>query len=99
MHINQYYLTKIVSVFGYNFLLLIDPYASPAPKPAFAGDMLLTDRQKEAIEKGEDVGPDTGSDTFAASNKATHRWPNAVIPYNIDCSLGSCIFTACLQSI
>ncbi len=61
-------------------------------KPDFAGDMKLTDRQKEAIENGEDVGPAIGKQAYSISNKATHRWPNAVVPYNIDCSLGMICF-------
>eukprot|EP00794_Sanderia_malayensis_P006292 gene6292-7014_t len=64
-----------------------DPIASPQMPLEFPGDMKLTARQKEAIAKGEDVGAVGGDKAFSISNRATHRWPNAIIPYNIDCSL------------
>ena len=49
--------------------------------------MKLTSKQKLAVKLGRDVGS-TVDNAFAASNKVTLRWPNAVIPYTIDCSLG-----------
>ena len=68
------------------FCLLLDPESSPPLSADLVGDMKLTSKQKLAVKLGRDVG--TGENTFAGSNKATLRWPNAIIPYTIDCSLG-----------
>ena len=50
------------------------------------GDMKLTGKQKLAVKLGRDVG--TNGNAFAGSNQVTLRWPNAIVPYTIDCSLG-----------
>ena len=59
--------------------------------------MKLTKEQRRAIENGEDAGPNVNGKSYAISNKVTHRWPNAIIPYNIDCSLGKmdCVSILC----
>eukprot|EP00795_Rhopilema_esculentum_P001751 gene1751-16235_t len=62
-----------------------DPLASPQQPASLFGDMKLTAKQKLAVKLGRDVG--SGGSTFAGSNKVTLRWPNAVVPYTIDCSL------------
>ena len=63
-----------------------DEDASPQFGPGITDDLNLTPEQRKAIEEGRDT----------ASEKVIQKWPNAVIPYNIDCSLGI-IF--CLSSI
>ena len=55
-----------------------DEDASPQLGPGITDDLNLTPEQRKAIEEGRDT----------TSEKVIQKWPNAVIPYNIDCSLG-----------
>lgn len=48
--------------------------------------MMLSDKQKKALKSGEDMGG--SSNAFAAVTGNNLRWTNAVIPYEIDCSIG-----------
>ncbi|KAJ7348764.1 hypothetical protein OS493_039187 [Desmophyllum pertusum] len=53
----------------------------------YEGDIRLTKKQTENLKKYGD--PTKGSaDSRAASNVDSERWPNAVIPYTFDCSIG-----------
>eukprot|EP00112_Aurelia_sp_Birch-Aquarium-sp1_P008961 Seg2002.8 transcript_id=Seg2002.8/GoldUCD/mRNA.D3Y31 product="Astacin-like metalloendopeptidase" protein_id=Seg2002.8/GoldUCD/D3Y31 len=54
-----------------------DENASPQLGPGMTDDLNLTPEQRKAIEEGQDT----------TSDKVIQKWPNAVIPYNIDCSL------------
>jgi len=62
-----------------------DPESSPPMSTELFSDMKLTPKQNLAVMLGRDVG--TGSNTFAGSDKVTLRWPNARVPFTIDCSL------------
>ena len=70
------------------------PFSDPRASPQMGTDldffdMKLTAKQKQHVDKGDDVG--VSDNALAASNKAFHKWPNAIIPYEIDCSLGMSI--------
>ncbi|XP_057302423.1 zinc metalloproteinase nas-14-like [Hydractinia symbiolongicarpus] len=67
-------------------ILGMDPSASPQQSVDLTfGDMMLTDKQKKALKSGEDMGG--SSNAFAAVTGNNLRWTNAVIPYEIDCSI------------
>ena len=51
----------------------------------YEGDIKLTERQR--LNKLVFGDPD-GSPTRAATNVDKIKWPNAVIPYEFDCSVG-----------
>ena len=66
-----------------------DAHHSPPGKHLsfYEGDIRLTKKQTENLKKYGD--PTKGSaDSRAASNVDSERWPNAVIPYTFDCSIG-----------
>ena len=53
--------------------------------------MELNEKQKKALDKGWNMGgmpSGSSSNSFAAVKGVNLRWTNAVIPYEIDCSLG-----------
>ena len=58
------------------------------------GDMKLTEEQKKALKSGQDMGG--RSHGYAAVNWNNLRWTNAIIPYEIDCSLGMDLFSVFL---
>ncbi|KAJ7348796.1 hypothetical protein OS493_038998 [Desmophyllum pertusum] len=67
-----------------------DAHHSPPGKHLsfYQGDIRLTKKQTENLKKYGD--PTKGSaDSRAASNVDSERWPNAVIPYTFDCSIGN----------
>jgi len=49
----------------------------------------LNAKQKDALENGKNMGgmPNNGGNSFAAVKGVNLRWTNAVIPYEIDCSI------------
>ena len=49
--------------------------------------MKLTDEQKEDLKAGRDMGVGD-QNNYAVVKGKNLRWPGAVIPYEIDCSLG-----------
>ena len=56
----------------------------------YQGDIRLTKKQQENLKKYGD--PTKGSaNSRAASNVDSECWPNAVIPYTFDCSVGKFI--------
>ena len=84
----------IFMVASCEFPILLDPESSPPMSTELFSDMKLTPKQNLAVMLGRDVG--TGSNTFAGSDKVTLRWPNARVPFTIDCSLGMLIFISYL---
>jgi len=76
-------------VLGTDPILGQDPFSSPQqlPEGLKFGDMLFTPKQKLALEKGENMGGQRGQNGYAAVKGNNLRWTNAVIPYEIDCSI------------
>ena len=73
-------------------VLLQDSHHSPPGKHLsfYQGDIRLTKKQAENLKKYGD--PTKGSaDSRAASSVDKERWPNAIIPYTFDCSVGKLI--------
>lgn len=63
-----------------------DSYHSPGGQESlYLGDIKLTEKQQENMKK---YGNPYGPQSRAASNVPSERWPNAVIPYTFDCSVG-----------
>lgn len=76
----------LTRVWGGDPILGQDPLQSPQQSIDLTfGDMMLTDKQKEALKTGKDMGG--SSNAFAAVTGNNLRWTNAVIPYEIDCSI------------
>ena len=74
----------IVTVF-----LFADSHHSPGRKTSlYGGDIKFTPKQQENMKK---YGNPYGQQSRAASNVDKERWPNAVIPYTFDCSVGELI--------
>ena len=68
------------------FLNLTDSHHSPGGKASlYGGDIMLTKQQQENMKK---YGNPNGPQSRAASSVPSERWPNAVIPYTFDCSVG-----------
>ena len=66
-------------------MLLISAFSSPPlPDNVFEGDIILTQEQLINLDIHGDV---RGNVSRAASGNGRLRWPNAIIPYEIDCSL------------
>lgn len=67
-------------------LFLADSHHKPGGTTSlYGGDIKFTPKQKENMKK---YGTPNGPQTRAASNVDSERWPNAVIPYVFDCSVG-----------
>jgi len=67
-------------------LFSADSHHSPGGTTSlYGGDINFTPKQKENMKK---YGTPYGPQTRAASNVDSERWPNAVIPYVFDCSVG-----------
>ena len=63
-----------------------DSHHSPGGQESlYLGDIKLTDKQQENMKK---YGNPYGLQSRAASSVPSERWPNAVIPYTFDCSVG-----------
>ena len=63
-----------------------DSHQSPGRKTSlYGGDIKFTPKQRENMKK---YGNPYGPQSRAASNVDSERWPNAVIPYTFDCSVG-----------
>lgn len=56
----------------------------PLPDNVFEGDIDLTQEQLMNIDIYGDV---RGNNSRAAGSNSRIRWPNGIIPYEIDCSL------------
>lgn len=56
----------------------------PLPDNVFEGDIDLTDEQRMNIDIYGDI---RGNASRAAGSDNRLRWPNGIIPYEIDCSL------------
>ncbi|XP_058942463.2 zinc metalloproteinase nas-8-like [Pocillopora verrucosa] len=67
-----------------------DPHHSPPGKhlPYYQGDIRLTKKQQENLKKYGDPSK-SSADSRAASSVDSERWPNAIIPYTFDCSIGN----------
>lgn len=71
---------------NYFFVNFADSHHSPGgQKSLYGGDIKLTKLQDENMKK---YGNPYGPQSRAASNVPSERWPNAVIPYTFDCSVG-----------
>ena len=67
-------------------MLFADSHHSPGGTTSlYGGDIKFTPKQQENMKK---YGTPNGPQTRAASNVDSERWPNAVIPYVFDCSVG-----------
>ena len=55
----------------------------------YEGDIKLTEEQRM---NNVVFGDPEGSSTRAATNDEKIKWPNGVIPYEFDCSVGTCPF-------
>lgn len=67
------------------FVFHIAAFSSPPlPDNVFEGDIELTQEQLMNIDIYGDV---RGNVSRAAGSNNRVRWPNAIIPYEIDCSL------------
>ena len=67
------------------FSLPIAVFSSPPlPDNVFEGDIELTQEQLKNIDIYGDI---RGNVSRAAGSNSRIRWPNAIIPYEIDCSL------------
>ena len=65
---------------------IADSHQSPAGKESlYGGDIKLTQQQQDNMKK---YGNPYGPQLRAASSVPKERWPNAVIPYTFDCSVG-----------
>lgn len=68
------------------FISSADSHQSPGHKTAlYGGDIKFTPKQQENMKK---YGNPYSPQSRAASNVDSERWPNAVIPYKFDCSVG-----------
>ncbi|RMX51425.1 hypothetical protein pdam_00012610, partial [Pocillopora damicornis] len=67
-----------------------NPHHSPPGKhlPYYQGDIRLTKKQQENLKKYGDPSK-SSADSRAASSVDSERWPNAIIPYTFDCSIGN----------
>ena len=63
---------------------LADFSSPPLPDNVFEGDIELTKEQQEYIKS---YGDARGNNSRAAGRDNRLRWPNGIIPYEIDCSL------------
>ena len=59
--------------------------------PYYQGDIRLTKKQQENLKKYGDPSK-SSADSRAASSVDSERWPNAIIPYTFDCSIGKLIW-------
>ena len=79
---------RSVSILVMNKLLFsihIAVYSSPPlPDNVFEGDIELTQEQLMNIDIYGDI---RGNVSRAAGSNSRIRWPNGIIPYEIDCSL------------
>ena len=66
-----------------------DPHQSPPGKHLsfYQGDIRLSKKQAENLKKYGDPSKNSAN-SRAASSVESERWPNAVIPYTFDCSVG-----------
>lgn len=63
-----------------------DSHQSPGLKESlYGGDIKLTKQQQDNMKK---YGNPYGPQSRAASSVPKERWPNAVIPFTFDCSVG-----------
>ena len=70
-------------------LFLADSHHSPGGTASlYGGDIKFTPKQQENMKK---YGTPNSPQSRAASNVDSERWPNAVIPYVFDCSVGKLI--------
>lgn len=67
-----------------NLFYFADFSSPPLPDNVFEGDINLTEEQLMNIDIYGDV---RGNASRAAGGDNRLRWPNAIIPYEIDCSL------------
>ena len=63
---------------------LADFSSPPLPDNVFEGDIDLTEEQRMNIQIYGDI---RGNASRAAGGDNRLRWPNGIIPYEIDCSL------------
>lgn len=63
---------------------LTDLSSPPLPDNVFEGDIDLTDEQRMNIDIHGDI---RGNASRAAGSDNRLRWPNGIIPFEIDCSL------------
>lgn len=67
------------------FTLSFSAFSSPPlPDSVFEGDIVLTKQQLINIDIHGDI---RGNVSRAADGNGRLRWPNGIIPYEIDCSL------------
>ena len=66
-----------------------DPHQSPPGKHLsfYQGDIRLSKKQAQNLKKYGDPSKNSAN-SRAASSVESERWPNAVIPYTFDCSVG-----------
>jgi len=69
------------SIFSFRIVVFSSP---PLPDNLFEGDIELTQDQLKNIDI---YGDSRGNVSRAAGSNSRIRWPNAIIPYEIDCSL------------
>jgi len=63
-----------------------DSHQSPGREESlYGGDIKLTKQQQDNMKK---YGNPYGPQSRAVSSVPKERWPNAVIPYTFDCSVG-----------
>lgn len=74
------------STFSFRIAVFSSP---PLPDNVFEGDIELTREQLMNIDIYGDI---RGNVSRAAGSNSRIRWPNAIIPYEIDCSLRKCEF-------
>lgn len=74
------------STFSFRIAVFSSP---PLPDNVFEGDIELTREQLMNIDIYGDI---RGNVSRAAGSNSRIRWPNAIIPYEIDCSLRKCDF-------
>lgn len=67
------------------FLSSVKYSSPPLPDHVFEADIALTSDQKRNIDLFGNVGRGASKDTNL-------RWPDGIIPYEIDCSLRKCIW-------
>ena len=62
---------------------------TPVLRKLFEGDVKLNGKQKLIKSGIVKIKPSTGNEPGqAATNDDSIKWPNAVIPYEFDCSVG-----------
>ena len=73
----------------YILIPFTDPHQSPPGKHLsfYQGDIRLSKEQAENLKKYGDPSKNSAN-SRAASSVESERWPNAVIPYTFDCSVG-----------